>query len=58
MDTTIIRTDAEIRNFLEQKTDGETIAAEVAQEALSHSYEQLAEFFDDLLRNGCVSGMI
>ena len=56
MDTTIIRRDAEIRNFLEQKLDGGDIAAEVAQEALACG--DAICFFDDLSRYGCVCGMV
>ena len=58
MDTQIIRTDAEIRNFLHEKCQGDDIAAEVAQEALEDSYADPRDFFGDLLRNGCQSGMI
>lgn len=56
MDTNIIRRDAEIRNFLEQKLDGGDIAAEVAQEALFS--ERPADYLCDLLHYGCVTGMV
>jgi hypothetical protein len=58
MDTNIIRRDAEIRNFLLAKAEGNDIAAEVAREALSHSYESIAAFFTDLQKYGCISGLI
>lgn len=56
MDTNIIRRDAEIRNFLQQKLGGGDIAAEVAQEALA--CDDVTGFFDDLSRYGCVCGMV
>jgi hypothetical protein len=58
MDTKIIRRDAEIRNFLEAKSQDDDIASCVAQEALAHSYDDVYDFFVDLLNNGCRSGMI
>lgn len=56
MDTHIIRRDAEIRNFLEQKKAGDDIAAEVAKEALSS--EDPTQFFEDLSKHGCICGMV
>lgn len=56
MDSRIIRRDAEIQNFLEEKVSQGGIAAEVASEALSS--EQPAEYLTDLLSHGCVSGMV
>ena len=58
MDANIIRRDAEIRNLLLEKSTGNDIAAEVAREALSHSYESVEAFFTDLQNYGCVCGMI
>jgi len=61
MDTQIILTDREIRNFLRKKAQGDDIAAEVAQEALEHISEGNGEakhFFSGLARHGCVSGWI
>jgi hypothetical protein len=55
MDTNSILTDAEIRNFLTQKSRGHDIAAAVAWEALDT--DEPKTFFDDLLRHGCISGM-
>ena len=56
MDTNIIHTDAEIRNFLTQKARGHDIAAAVAREALDT--DEPKTFFPDLLRFGCVSGWV
>ena len=35
-----------------------SIRKEVAQEALNHSYENVADFFHDLIRYGCINGMV
>ena len=35
-----------------------SIRREVAQEALNYSYDNLADFFHDLLHHGCISGMV
>lgn len=35
-----------------------TIKAYVAEEALSHHYKDVSNFFSDLLQHGCISGMI
>ena len=58
MDISIIRRDAEIQNFLEAKAQGNDIASCVVQEVLAHSYADPQDFFHDLFRYGCVSGMI
>lgn len=58
MDANIIRRDAEIRNLLAQKITEGGIAAEVAHEALEHSYDCVEAFFRDLQQYGCISGMV
>lgn len=45
-----------IQEIVEKPID--SIRKEVAQEVLSHSYDNIEDFFKDLLQYGCVSGMI
>jgi hypothetical protein len=40
------------------KNNPNTIKACVAKEALEHSYDNIKNFFSDLLQHGCISGMI
>ena len=56
MNSSSILTDAEIRNRLTQKLQGEDIAAEVATEALEHT--DIPAFFSDLAEHGCICGMV
>lgn len=40
------------------KEQGTNIRKEVAKEFCNHSYDNVKDFFDDLQKNGCISGMI
>lgn len=53
-------TNVELKNKLQAIADqkGISIEKEVAIEALHHTYEELENFFSDLLNHGCVSGVI
>jgi len=50
----------EIKEKLEEFIDGKDIKAEVANDALNamDSYDDIKDWFNDLLTHGCVSGMI
>ena len=52
------------QNLMKEKLEAiiheepQSIKANVAQEALEYSYDNIQDFFSDLLQHGCVSGMI
>ena len=56
MDTSIIRGDAEIQNFLQAKIDGGGIAAAVVQEAQKDTEISTVEWLRRLIEHGCVTG--
>ena len=50
---------ADIKDRLEQiKEEKDTLRAFVAEVALDRGPEETVPFFNDLLRNGCISGMV
>ena len=53
-------TNVELKNKLQAIADQKDISIEkeIALEALNHTYEELENFFSDLLNHGCVSGVI
>ena len=58
MDTTIIRRDAEIQNFLAAKVQAGGISQAVAEEVLAEEPEDIGEWFRGLSQHGCVSGWV
>lgn len=53
-------THVELKNKLQaiaHQTEN-TIEKQVALAALNHNYEELQNFFSDILHHGCISGMI
>lgn len=50
----------QLRKRLEQIANNpqDSLRKEVALEALNHSYENIRDFFVDLLTHGCASGMV
>ena len=56
MDTPIISRDAEIQNYLLEKTEGLDIASDVANAALEQ--DDPRDFLIDLLNWGCPSAMV
>ena len=46
----------QLKNIIKNRPG--TLRAEVAKEALEHSYENVESFFTDLLQHGCISGMV